>query len=848
MNAPSRHGTFTELLGDYQPHAGVYDELVLNQQLRAHWQPFFRQLDQLGVAEIQRRWELAQRQIASDGLTASVQDLHGGKARPWTLDAIPLLMPHQVWDRLSRGLVQRAMLCEAILADLFGPQKLLQDHLIPPEIIFGHPGFYPAYHGLVGKDQKYLQLFATDLAHSADGNWWATGDRTRAPFGLGFLLENRIVTSRNLPAAFRSCRVQRLAPFFIALQDSLRKLAPRFRDNPRIVLWTNGPQSHSYVEDAYLARYLGYTLAEGDDLAVRENRVMLKTLGGLLPVEVLFRRLDDDDCDPVELSPDSTRGISGLLEVLRCQEVAVANSLGSRLVESPAFFPFLDKVCRHVLGEELLIPSVPTWWCADASSLDYVWTHFDDLLIRPAFRTFDSPAIHPARLSEGDRMALVEQIKQHPSRYVAQQMPVRSTSPVFVDSRLKPWSVAVRGFVVENGGSYITLPSALARVSPDAMDLNQMMTSGERSQDVWILSEKPVEKVSLLKTDAKAVALRRSGDDFPSRVADNLFWLGRNVERAEAQARLLRTTLLRLTDEREKVDELPILLRALAERGQIEPDYVIEGLQQRMPNVSEMLPESVFDPSQSLSLRSTVNQIVRIASSVRDRVAIDMWRIIRRIDEASQRPNQKTAIDATDSIQILDRIITDLVALAGLSAESMTRTQAWRFLELGRRIERAWQTTALCRAMLTSQTSESEAVLEAVLVTLDSIMTYRSRYMASLQAAPVLDLVLTDETNPRSIGYQLATIMEHVGCLPRDPRQAVRSPEYRMSLTLLNTVQLADVIALVRIDAGGERTALVRLLDRLTELLPKLSDAISGKFLIHVGQQRHYASKDRGIS
>ncbi len=846
MSAPSGSNSFAELLSDYHPPASVYDELVVEHQLRSHWISFFRYIDQLGVSEIQRRWELAQRQIASDGLTAAVQNLHGGKARPWTLDAMPLLIPHQAWEQLVAGLVQRARLYEAILADLFGAQRLLREHLIPPEILFGHPSFYPAYHELVAGNQKYLQLFATDLARSADGGWWAMGDRTRAPFGLGYLLENRIVTSRNLPVAFRNCRAQRLAPFFISLQESLRKLAPRYRDNPRIVLWTSGPRSQSYVEDAYLARYLGYTLAEGDDLAVRENRVMLKTLGGLLPVEVLFRRLDDDDCDQVELNPESDKGIAGLVEVMRCQEVAVANALGSRLVESPVFYPYLDKICRYLMSEDLLIPSVPTWWCADRISLDYVWSHFDQLLIRPAFRTYDSPAIHPGSLTSGQRTDLIERIKKHPSQFVAQQMQVRSTTPVFVDGRLQPWFVALRGFVVENGGTYSALPSALSRVSPDPMVLNQTMTSGERSQDVWILSEKPVEKVTLLKAETKAVTLRRSGDDFPSRVADNLFWLGRNVERAEAQARLLRTALLRLTDEREKVDEMPVLLRALAERGQIEPDYVIDGLQQRLPSVSEMLPESVFDATQSMSLRSTVNEITRIASSVRDRVAIDMWRMIRRIDETCQRPNATGAIDATDSIGVLDRVITELVALAGLSAESMTRTQAWRFLELGRRIERAWQTTALCRAMLTKATSETEAVLDAVLVTLDSIMTYRSRYMASLQAAPVLDLVLTDETNPRSIGYQLAVIMNHVECLPSDPRQAVRSPEYRLALTLLNTVQLADVIALVRVDTSGERSALVRLLDRLGELLPRLSEAISGKFLIHVGQQRHYAGKERG--
>lgn len=841
MNPTLTAGSFSAALTGYRPRPGVFDEAVDGDKLRPQWLSFIRHMDQMSLTELQHRWEQAQKQIVNDGMSVLPTDLQTGKVRPWTLDAVPLLVEPVCWKLVSEGLVQRAELYEFILADLFGPQHLLRERFLPPDVLYGHPGFCPAYHGLVPADQKYLQLFAADLARAPNGTWWATGDRTRAPFGLGYLLENRIITSRNLPVPFRNCRVQRLAPFFIALQETLRSLAPRFRDNPRMVLWTNGPSSHSYVEDTYLARYLGYTLAEGDDLAVRENRVMLKTLGGLLPVEVLFRRLDDDDCDPVELSPDSVKGISGLVEVVRSREVAVCNALGSRLVESPIFLPYTAEICRRFLGKELLIPSLATWWCGEPQSLSHVLDNIQNLLIRPAYRTFDSPAIHPGQLSATERQNLVERIRAQPSHFVAQELIERSTAPILIDGELRPWSIALRGFVVAKGDGHLALPSALARVASNPLELDQQMTSGDRSQDVWVLSEKPVEEVSLLKVDSKAVTLRRSGDDFPSRVADNLFWLGRNIERAEAQARLLRTTLLRLTDERERVAELPILMRALAERGQIEPDYVIEGLQQRMPNASEMLPESVFDASQSLSLRATVNEIVRIASSVRDRVAIDMWRIIRRIDEASQRPLHRRSVDAADAIQVLDRVITELVALAGLAAESMTRTQAWRFLELGRRIERAWQTTALCRAMLTRRHEEERAVLEAVLVTIDSIMTYRSRYLASVQAAPVLDLVLTDETNPRSIGYQLTTIMNHVDCLPHDVRHAERSAEHRLALTLQNMVRLANVHALERTDSMGQRPALIRLLDKLGELLPNLSDAISGKFLIHVGQQRHYA-------
>ncbi len=421
------------------------------------------------------------------------------------------------------------------------------------------------------------------------------------------------------------------------------------------------PQSHSYVEDAYLARYLGYTLAEGDDLAVRENRVMLKTLGGLLPVEVLFRRLDDDDCDPVELAPASNSGVSGLVEVLRCGEVSVANSLGSRIVESPIFLPFIAEICRRRFGEELLIPTVPTWWCGDAQSREYVLAHLDELLIRPAFRMFDSPATRARELSAAARAQLILEINAKPWMFVAQQPITRSTAPVWGEGQLQPWSLALRGFVVQQGDTYTTLPSGLGRVASDPAALEQVMTAGELSQDVWVLSEKPVEDVSLLSTSKEQLTLKRSGDDLPSRVADNLFWLGRNVERAEAQARLLRTALMRLTGERENVPEMPVLLRALAERGQIEPDYVIEELHKNLPEVADMLPASASDDRQGMSLRASINQAVRIASKVRDRVALDLWRIVTRIEETSRAPARGKP-DAAEVIAMLDQLITELVA------------------------------------------------------------------------------------------------------------------------------------------------------------------------------------------
>ncbi|MBL8851328.1 MAG: circularly permuted type 2 ATP-grasp protein [Planctomycetaceae bacterium] len=846
MNDHPRASHAAPVFSGYRPTGG-YDEAVTAEgELRPHWRTLAGNVNSLGARELSRRWEQAQRQITSHGVTYNPLDDAGAKSRPWVLDAIPMVVNEQEWVSLTEALQQRATLLDLILRDLFGPQRLLKDKIVPPDLLFGHPGFFPAYEGLQTGLKRHLHLYAADLARAADGTWWVTGERTRAPFGLGYVLESRIVTARMLPAAFRQCRVQRLAPFYIQLQETLRELATRFKDNPRIALWTRGPSSRSYFEDAYLARYLGYTLAEGGDLAVRENRVMLKTLGGLLPVEVLFRRLDDEDCDPVELNPASMSGVPGLLEVVRTGNVSLLNPLGSRLVESPIWLAFMPKIAKALLGDELRIPSVGTWWCGQPEQFQHVLKHLDQLLIRPAFRTGESPPVYPASLSAAERAELIARLRATPDKYVAQETVVRSTAPVWSASGPQPWHLAVRTFLVAAGEGYTALPGALARVSADSRILDDAMTSGERSQDLWVQSQGPIEQVSLLPSQHEALALRRSGAELPSRVADNLYWLGRSVERAEGAARLLRTTLSALSNEWDHAaEELP-LLRALAEQGQIEPDYVVSELSGVLPDIREALPLAVFDTRLPRSLRSTVNEVVRLASTVRDRLAIDMWRTIRRVDEACRRPDAARAPDATEVLGLLDEVIGELLAFAGLVSESMTRTQGWRFLDLGRRIERAWQTAMLLRSTLCEPVMQEFPILESVLQTADSVMTYRSRYLASLQLPTVLDLLLTDETNPRSIGFQIAAIAEHVDQLPRSESQAVRSPEQRLALSLLNAVRLADVFELSSPGPDGRHEQLDRLLKRLCDQLPKLSDAVSGRFLIHAGLPRHFAVRSGG--
>ncbi len=825
----------------YRPPEGAYDEFVdASGAPRRPWQKFVSSLAQLGFGELTLRWDQAQRLIRDNGVTYNLYGDAFGHARPWPLDALPLLMAGDEWRRLSAGLEQRARLLNLVVADIYGPRRLLTEGLLPPELIFGHPGFTRPYQGQAVPGQCYLHLYASDLVRSGDA-WWVLADRTEAPSGSGYALENRIVVSQMLSQVFHDCQVQRLASYFIELRKTLRDLAPQNRDNPRIVLLSQGPRNPNYFEDAYLARYLGYTLVEGGDLAVRGNRVLLKTLSGLLPVDVILRRLDDEDCDPLELRGDSSLGVAGLLQAARSGHVVIANALGSGLVESPAFLAFLPGLCSALLGEELKLPSVATWWCGDPQAMNYVLANLNRLVIKQAFRRGAQEPIFGEHLSRLNTAQLADAIRAQPFAYVGQEQVIGSTAPVWNGGDVQPWHVSLRAFLVRSQDGYYALPGGLARAAGPA-GANEALPA-EGSKDVWVLSEGPVKHVSLLTPAGQPIELKRSGADLPSRVADNLFWLGRQVERAEGAARLLRTVFIRLASEseRDSMPELPVLIRALADQGQIEPGFVVEGIRQQLPAIENELPRAMFDEQQPGSLRHTVTSLYRLASMVRDRMSLDSWRILNRIEQQSQPPRRGRTLEPAEVLSILSDLIIDLAAFAGLSTESMTRTQGWRFLDIGRRLERSLYTISLARNAAVQLPAQEGPVLESLLEVADSLMTYRSRYLSSLQLAPVLDLILTDETNPRSLAFQLAALAEHVEQLPRDRNQPQRSPEQRIMMSALGSVRMVDIEALCEVQQGGERTHLERLLSRLALQLPKLSDVISHRYLIHAGSARQLA-------
>ncbi len=828
-----------DLLNGYVPYSQVHDELLSTDgSLRGQWQKFVPALAQLGSPEIARRWEQSRKLIRENGVTYNVHGDPAGLARPWELDAVPLLLPTSEWKTISEGLIQRATLLNMVLADLYGPQRLLSEGLLPPELVFAHPGFLRSCKDLPVPRNRYLYLSAAHLARDRSGQWLVIADRTRGPTGAGYALENRLVMSRMMPDVFRDCQVERLARFFASLRETLQSSA-RLSDQPRIVLLSPGPTSPTYFEDAYLSRYLGFTLVEGGDLTVRENHVYMKTLGGLMRVDVILRRVRDELCDPLELHGDSLQGVPGLTHAARSGTVVLANALGCSVVESAALVPFLPTLAHFFLREELKLPSVRTWWCGDGESLQYVSENFEKLVVKPSFPTARHTALSGGLLAKDQREELLARIKARPQDYVAQELITGSSAPMWSGGTLRACHVAVRTFAVASGDSYEVMPGGLARVSTSSDPLAESALGGQGSKDVWVLGDGPVANVSLLHPAGTMISLQRSGNDLPSRVADHLFWLGRHVERLEGTARVLRTTLTRLTSEASFVgsQSLGPLLKMLADLmafpAPLRPSTTAPG----MAVLEVELGRWISDPARN-SLASMVSTMRGAATVVRDRLSLDSWRILNRLGQDLVIQGKDAATQLTDSLPILNRLILDLAAFSGMGTESMTRGPGWRFLDLGRRLERALQAMTVLKVALVEPPADEDPLFEALLEIGDSSMTYRNRYLTMLQLPPLLDLLLTDETNPRSVGFQVAALLGHVDALPHSNRQLLRSTEQRLILDTCTQLRLADVYALSHLDRQGRRSALERFLLRHSEQLRQLSDEISRNYLIHAGPAR----------
>ena len=829
------------LMGGYGKVAGVYDEMMDESgAIRPHWQSFLGGLGAMSPLEIENGWDNAERIIQENGTTYNVYQDAGDGAHPWRMDPIPALISANEWRHIEAGLIQRAKLLNAVVADLYGPQRLLTEGLLPASLVFGNPNFLRALHGIDIPDNAWLNFIAVDLARAADNKWWVLSDRTQAPSGAGYTLENRVVMGRTLPQIFRDSQVQRLAGFFQTLSDNL--VAMTGSEDPVIVLMTPGPHNETYFEHAYLARYLGFPLVEGEDLTVRDNKVFLKTLNGLRQVDLIFRRVDSEFCDPLELRTDSLLGVAGLVAAARGGNVIVTNALGSGLVECDALMSFLPGLCKHLFGEERILPSAATWWCGQDRERDYVLANLDHLVIRPTFSnrtilTAGVDAIVPAQLSSEERGRLIDRINRRGYDFIGQEILPLSTTPSWRDHALHPSPMVLRAYICADGDGYRVLPGGLTRTA-DSIDAHAIsMQQGDASKDTWVLWDEPVSTFSRLAGADHVLALQRSGSNMPSRVADNLFWLGRYAERTENTARLMRSLVLRLTGEAGAGDDpqtLQRLMAILVDLGYVRRRTARSAVAAGIQAVEREVTNLIFDHRSTTGLLSLMSDLQRTAALVRDRLSGDAWRLLNNLYGVTERHAQGHILDVDVALALLSKIVEELAAFSGMQMENMTRSTGWRLLDIGRRIERAGHMSRLVRELAVNGEPETEGGLDLLLELGDSTMTYRTRYLSAMQLPAALDLLVIDDTNPRSIAFQAAVLKDHISALPRDSELAVLPRQEHLVEAISSQLKLLDIYELCGVRTQrGKRSNLDGFMRQIQAQCSELSDTLARSYFSH---------------
>lgn len=822
----------------YQIASGTYDEMwSAENKPHPHWQYFMESLQGLGLEEMEWRRGEAQRILRENGVTYNVYGDPGELSRPWELDPIPFLIGSEEWASIEQGLLQRAELMNLLLTDIYGKRQLFKKGLLPLELVYSHSGFLRPCDQIMLRGNHQLIIYAADMARGPDNQMWIVGDRSQAPSGAGYALENRMTMTRILPSLFRDCNVHRLAMFFQSLRSTLASIAPQQQDEHNIVVLTPGPRNETYFEHAYLAAYLGYTLVQGDDLSVRDGKVWLKSLSGLVPVDVILRRLDADYCDPLELRPDSVLGVPGLLEVARRGNVAIANPLGSSILENPGLIPFLPKLAKHFLGQDLRLASVATWWCGQKKERDYVLANLDNLVIKPLYRHTSARPLFGQLLSKKELANIKARILARPENYVGQEQVSFSSTPSLINGALEPRQSVIRSFLVARDNDYQVMPGGLTRVAVEKDTYIVTNQSGGISKDTWVLASEPEKQVSLWLQPGADQVTSASTANIPSSAADNLYWVGRYAERAEDNARYLRIVIqkLLLTKQQEEVEvhSLHNLLRSLTHITVTYPGFIAEQNEELLNQPKKELLAIALDPARSGGLTNTVSWLIEAAYKVRDRWSTDTWRVIDDITEAWLYRPDTSSTNLVELQDMLDQLVTSLVALSGLTGESMTREQGWRFLDIGRRIERSLMVISIVRILTVPvyPPAVENTMLEAVLASNESLMTYRRRYRSYLQLSTVLELLLFDDTNPRSLIFQLNRMQEHVDRLPKQNTTKHITELERLVLEASTQLRLNDVAVLAKADPEmPTHQALDQLLSRLSHLICQVSDVVTSTY------------------
>jgi len=822
-----------------------YDEILSKtKDINPVWSNLLSNIQSMGVAGLVSRQSDIDWYIAENGVTYNVYNDPQGMNRPWELNVMPSLIHEDEWDIIEKGIQQRAELLNLILKDIYGKRDLIKKGIIPQEVVFSHRGFLRACEGIQYVTDKNLLIYSAELARGPNGQMWVVNDRTQAPSGMGYALENRQTMARVLPDLFENMQVKRLSKFFQQFNELLISSSPHKNDNPTIVVLTPGPHNETYFEHAYLASFFGYPLVQGNDLTIRNGYLCMKSLKGLKQIDVVLCRVDDAYVDPLELKEDSHLGVAGLLDVIRRKNVSIVNSIGSRVLENSGLIPFLPAAAKYFFNEDLILPQIATWWCGQEKERNYVFDNLSSLIIKKIDRTSSSNIYFGDKMSESELNKLKAEITERPYRFVAQEKINFSTTPTLNTGVFEPRTSLWRTFAISYNNKYSVMPGGLMRVAGEKGNINVSNQKGGTSKDLWIIESNKREKKDTFFNSRKSFVSVSGMDDLPSLTAENLFWAGRYVGRALLTARFLRTVLKQMSfvkydEQNSKTNSLQDLLQALTHLTQTYPGFVGEGGEQKLLNPQEEVFSVILDINRAGSLSQTMSLFSSSYYSIRNLWSSDMWRVFERIDTIWKELLVEENINEKKIILVLDSLITRLIAFMGLIEESILIDQGLLLYFVGLQLEQSVLTISKCRSLLVSSHSDQleYETLESLLNSHESLNIYRYTYRSYITAENVIELILLDQKYPRSLAFQLNRLNKDLSELPHSKAAHELTDYQKVIFKAYSMLKLSNSVDLSVKNAHDIRADLDEMLSDIYDLLLQSSNFLNNTYFRHSQKQ-----------
>ena len=844
-------GKTNTLFQNYLLDFSNYEELLTDEsKIKPEWETLLGNLRAIGSKELISKQSEIDWLLEENGVTYNVYNDPKGLNRPWNLNIVPFIIHQKEWNTIEKGIQQRSEVLNLVLKDVYGKRELLSKGIIPPEVIYAHRGFLRPCDQIQYKTSKQLLIYAADLARGPDGQMWVVNDRTQAPSGMGYALENRFSISRTVPEFFNEINVKQPSQFFRDLNRLLLHAAPENKENPTIVILTPGPLNETYFEHSYLSSFLGLPLVKGNDLIVRYGKLWMKSLIGLKQVDVILRRVDDVFVDPLELREDSYLGIAGLMEVVRLQNVTIVNPVGSGILENPALIPFMNNICKHFLNEDLLLPQIASWWCGQEKERNYVLTHLPSLVIKKIDRPNRERIFFCEFLSKKEMNELKLEILTHPYKFVAQERIHFSSAPNFVKGQLEPRNIVCRSFSIAKDNGYSVMPGGLVRVAAKREELIVSNQRGGTSKDFWVVSDKAQHNIQHYSWQKSSSNQSYGLEDVPSNTAENLFWSGRYLGRTIVTARYMRMVMnqmnnVQYNDSESQSENLKILFKSITNITSTFPGFMDDKEGKAMKNPLKEIEAVIFDTSKSGSFAQTLSSFSNSFYSLRNLWSRDMWRVFESIQKVWTDYESLDNYSIVIHTKFFDRILTRLIAFMALIEESVLVKQGLLLYFIGLQMEQAMMTIAKFRSLVIVQYEEDLEydILESLLNSHESLNIYRYSYRSFLSLENVLNLILFDKEYARSLTYQIKRLKKDIDLLPVRNSDDLTACK-RTILEALMKIENAQLTELTSVDQNTKmRLKLEELLSELSDLLHATSLAISDTYFNHSYQQRQLVNQ-----